>query len=129
MGMPWRISTSLPVQHRPARLMPWAPSSWARFNSSGSRAAWTTISETRGEWPWRMIFTWSALSTPRLTWEAMGLGVPKRTSESSVAIMEPPQPSASAARRAWSRRFTGSLSTPMWVRCSISAISQSMPRG
>ena len=73
--------------------------------------------------------TSSFFSTPRLTWEAMGWGVPKRMSETSVAIMEPPQPSLREVRRACSRMFTGSLSTPMWVRCMVSTTSRSMPRG
>ncbi len=39
------------------------------------------------------MLTSSLLSTPRLTWETSGLGVPNRMSERSVAIIEPPQPS------------------------------------
>ena len=44
------------------------------------------------------MFTSSALSTPRFTRDRSGCGSPKSTSETSVAIIEPPQPSASAVR-------------------------------
>ena len=46
------------------------------------------------------MFTSSALSTPRFTPDRNGWGSPKRMSETSVAIIEPPQPSARAARAA-----------------------------
>ena len=42
-----------------------------------------------------------ALSVPRLTSDMTGCGVPNRTSDSSVAIIEPPQPSDRLVRRPW----------------------------
>ena len=53
------------------------------------------------------MFTSSALSTPRFTRERSGCGSPKRTSETSVAIIEPPQPSASAVRAAAMQQVLG----------------------
>ena len=66
---------------------------------------------------------------PRFTSAAIGTGVPNMMSWSSVAIIEPPQPSASAARDPWSIRFSMSWSTPIVVRCMISTTSRSTPRG
>src|SRR3990170_927963 len=105
IGTPLRIRSSLPVQHRPTRLMPAAPRSFARATSSGSVAACTTTSDRSGLWPWRATLTWSTLSVPRLTVDSFGDGVPNMTSDSSVAIIEPPQPSARLVRRPWSRTF------------------------
>ena len=99
MGMPWRIRISLPVQQMPTTLMPFAPCFSARASISGSCAAATIISDSVGSWPWTMMLTWSSLSTPRLASERMGVGVPKSTSDSSVAIIEPPQPSAMEVRK------------------------------
>jgi len=128
-GTPWRMRTSFPVQHIPATLMPTAPCFLARSTISGSAAAATIISESSGSWPCTMMLTLLDSRTPRLASEKVGVGVPKRTSCSSVAIIEPPQPSAMLARRPCRMRLTGSLSTPIWVRCMISTISRSMPRG
>ena len=128
-GMPKRISTSLAVQQMPARLMPAAPLAWASAISSGSRAASTIIAESVGSWPWTTTLTWSALSTPRLTSELSGEGVPKRMSEMSVESIAPPQPSASEQRRAAFKMFSASRSTPSWVRCMTSVTSRSMARG
>ena len=129
MGMPWRISISLPVQHMPTTLMPLAPCFSDRAIISGSCVAATIISDNVGSCPCRTILTWSSLSTPRFDCERCGVGVPKRTSDSSVATIDPPHPSEIDALSPWRIRFTGSLSTPIWVRCMISTISRSMPRG
>ena len=56
------------------------------------------------------MFTSSALSTPRLTRDRNGCGSPNSTSDTSVAIIEPPQPSAKAARTADMRMCSASLS-------------------
>ena len=120
---------SLLVQQMPARLMPSAPAALASAMSSGSRAASTSIAESVGSWPCTMTLTWSALSTPRLTSLARGLGVPKRMSLMSVLSMAPPQPSAREQRSADLRMFSASRSTPSWVRCMTSTTSRSMARG
>ena len=106
MGTPRRISISLPVQHRPTTLIPVAPKERASSTSSGSWAAATTTSESIGLCPCMAMLTWSVRSTPRLTSDMTGFGVPNMTSESSVAIIEPPQPSDSPVRRPWSSVFT-----------------------
>jgi hypothetical protein len=48
---------------------------------------------------------------PRFTRARNGCGWPKSTSDKSVAIIEPPQPSTSATRAAVRRMLSGSLST------------------
>ncbi len=106
MGTPLRMVSSLPVQHRPTRLMPSAPLERASFTSSSSSAAWTITSESNGLWPCSAMFTLSLRSVPRFTVLITGWGVPNITSDSSVATMEPPQPSDRAVLRPWSRMFT-----------------------
>ena len=56
----------------------------------GSWAATASISERAGSWPWTRMFTVLAPSTPRLTSDRMGFGVPKRMSEVIEATREPP---------------------------------------
>src|ERR1035441_5345575 len=129
MGMPCRMRISLAVQQMPAMLMPSAPAWRASASMSLSRLAATSISLNTGSWPCTRMLTCFSSSTPRLARERMAMGPPKSTSCTSVAIMEPPQPSASAARMAARRSATGSDSTPWCVRCSSSTISRSMPRG
>ena len=75
----------------------------------------TSTSERVGSWPWTMMFTSSAFSTPRFARDRSGLGSPNRMSETSVAIIEPPQPSASAVRAAAISRCSASSSPPTWV--------------
>ncbi len=120
---------SLLVQQMPARLMPSAPAALASAISSGSREASTSIAESVGSWPCTMTLTWSLLSTPRLTSDESGDGVPKRMSLMSVLSMAPPQPSASEQRSELLRMFSASRSTPSCVRCMTSVTSRSMARG
>ncbi len=105
IGTPRRIISSLPVQHRPTRLMPSAPLLFASAISSGSEEASTITSDSSGLCPCSAMFTWEALSVPRLTSDMTGCGVPNRTSDSSVAIIEPPQPSERLVRRPWRSMF------------------------
>jgi hypothetical protein len=51
MAMPLRMSSSLPVQHTPTRLMPSAPLAFAAARSSSDWQAADTISDTTGLWP------------------------------------------------------------------------------
>ena len=58
-----------------------------------------------------------------------GFGVPNMTSENSVPIMEPPQPSDRPLRRDWRIRASGREEQPIWVMCRAVATSRSMARG
>jgi len=86
--------------------MPVAPSERASATNPGSWAAATTTSDSSGLCPCMAMFTWSVRRTPRLTSDMTGFGVPNITSDNSVAIMDPPQPSDRLVRRAWSSVFT-----------------------
>ncbi len=57
------------------------------------------------------------------------VGVPNRTSDISVPIIEPPQPSPMEARMPWTSMSLNSAPTPMCTRCIDSTISRSMLRG
>ena len=89
---------SLAVQQMPDRLMPLAPLATHFLVSSSSLETMAMMSERVGSWPCTTTLTQSFLSTPRLARVVRGLGRLKITSDSSVPIMEPPQPSASAVR-------------------------------
>ena len=76
-----------------------------------------------------MMLTMSFSMTPMLAVVSMGLGVPNITSENSVPIMEPPQPSDRPARRDWRISASGREEQPIWVMCRDWDTSRSMARG
>ena len=76
-----------------------------------------------------MMLTMSSSMTPRLALVSTGLGVPNSTSENSVPIMEPPQPSDMPARRDWRTSASGREEQPIWVMCMDWETSRSMARG
>jgi hypothetical protein len=66
MAMPRRMSSSLPVQQTPTRLMPLAPLALARPAVSDWQAG-DHHSDTTGLWPCTTMLTWSSFKTPALT--------------------------------------------------------------
>ena len=87
MGIPLRISISLPVQQTPTMLNRSAPAFFA--TSVISRATSTMRSLRSGLCPWTATLTLFSSRTPRFTSLSTSLGVPNSTSLRSEDICAP----------------------------------------